>query len=196
MKSRRPPRLAVFLLNQFSDNPPLAGDLEEEYRAGRSAAWYWRQVAAVIGARATRVDPHQLFAVQGLFMQFVMLVLVSVCAVFTVKLLSVYAGQEPALRGLIGPRGARELLRVTLSFGIAIPLGVAIARLHTANRRLAVLTFSVLIPLWAVINLYAFNGHGNLDSALPHVIALLVFVVGLLSGGIHVDPLMRPRHAG
>jgi hypothetical protein len=29
-------------------NPPLAGDLLEEFRSGRSAAWYWRQTVVVI----------------------------------------------------------------------------------------------------------------------------------------------------
>ena len=195
MTPKHPPRLAAFLLNHLTDNGPLAGDLEEEYRGGRSAAWYWRQVAfAIFAAPKRHFDMHELFAVQGLFMQFVMLVLISVCAVFTVKLIAVYVGQDPALRALIGPRGARELLRLTLSFGVAIPLGIAIARLHTQSRRIAVLAFSVTVPFWAFLNVYAFNGHGNLDSALPHVVALLVFVVGLLSGGIHVDALMHSRH--
>jgi hypothetical protein len=194
MRSTRPPRLAAFLLSRVSDNAPLAGDLEEEYLAGRSAVWYWRQVgSAVLLAPTRRFDMHDLFAVQGLFMQFVMLVLVSVCAVFTVKLIAVYVGEDPVLRTVIGPRGARELFRLALSFGIAVPMGVAIARVHVQSRRAAIAAFSLAVPLWAFANVYALNGHGNLDSALPHVVALLVFVVGLLSGGIHVDALMRSR---
>jgi hypothetical protein len=46
-KSLEPPRLAAWLLVQFSPvagNVPLAGDLMEEFRKGRSAGWYWRQV--------------------------------------------------------------------------------------------------------------------------------------------------------
>jgi hypothetical protein len=194
MRSHHPPRLASLLLNYLTDNAPLAGDLEEEYRAGRSAAWYWRQVllAVLAGPRPPgRFDPHQLFAVQGSFMQFVMLLLISVCAVFTVKLMSVYVGEDPVLRTLIGPRGARELFRLALSLAVAIPAGVAIARLHARSRRAAVLAFSVTVPLWAVLNVYVMNGHGNLDSALPHVLSLLVFVAGLLGGGIHVERMVH-----
>ena len=40
-----PPRLATWLLSRFGPaNDALLGDLLEEYRAGRSARWYWRQV--------------------------------------------------------------------------------------------------------------------------------------------------------
>ena len=51
MSPRKPPRLATWLLNRFGvahQNPPLVGDLLEEFRAGRSAAWYWRQTLIVI----------------------------------------------------------------------------------------------------------------------------------------------------
>lgn len=51
MKMRNPPRLATWLLNRFGfghQNPPLAGDILEEFRCGRSAAWYWRQTLVVI----------------------------------------------------------------------------------------------------------------------------------------------------
>jgi hypothetical protein len=43
---RRPPALANWLLDRFGttrQNAALAGDLLEEFRNGRSAAWYWRQ---------------------------------------------------------------------------------------------------------------------------------------------------------
>jgi len=43
----QPPRLATWLLEQFSpvlNNPPLAGDLMEAFKQGRSSGWYWRQV--------------------------------------------------------------------------------------------------------------------------------------------------------
>ena len=44
-----PPRLATWLLGHLNGtNEALAGDLLEEYRHGRSAAWYWRQVMKAI----------------------------------------------------------------------------------------------------------------------------------------------------
>ena len=45
--SPQPPRLATWLLEQFSPvlkNAPLAGDLMEAFKQGRSSGWYWRQV--------------------------------------------------------------------------------------------------------------------------------------------------------
>jgi hypothetical protein len=51
MNDRKPPRLANWLLNRFGvarQNPPLAGDLLEEFRGGRSAAWFWRQTLVVV----------------------------------------------------------------------------------------------------------------------------------------------------
>jgi hypothetical protein len=51
MSLQKPPRLATWLLNRSgfaNQNPPLAGDLLEEFRGGRSAAWYWRQTLVVI----------------------------------------------------------------------------------------------------------------------------------------------------
>jgi hypothetical protein len=46
MSGRKPPRLANWLLTRSGldhQNPPLAGDLLEEFHSGRSRAWFWRQ---------------------------------------------------------------------------------------------------------------------------------------------------------
>jgi hypothetical protein len=49
--SLQPPKLATWLLDQFSpviQNAPLAGDLMEAFNQGRSSSWYWRQVFGAI----------------------------------------------------------------------------------------------------------------------------------------------------
>ena len=187
MRPRTPPRMATALLNQFAANDPLAGDIQEEYGAGRSAIWYWRQVLmAVVIALLRRGDWHDLFAAQGMLMQWIMLALVSVCAVFTVKVTAWMLFHE-GIVGLLEPSALRELVRVGLAFTTAVVAGVAIARLHTHSRGAAVLAFSTAVTLWASGNLYLLDGEGNLDSALSHVLASLVFVCGLLVGGLHVD---------
>ncbi len=58
MRSTMPPRLAVWLLEHLipgERNDALAGDLLEEFRSGRSAAWYWRQVLSCVAITNTRV---------------------------------------------------------------------------------------------------------------------------------------------
>src|SRR5271170_3694771 len=51
MKPRNAPSLANWILEHLTlggSDEALAGDLEEEFRRGRSRGWYWRQVLAVI----------------------------------------------------------------------------------------------------------------------------------------------------
>jgi len=55
VKPKQPPRLGTLVLQRLGpQNDALAGDLAEEYRAGRSAAWYWWQVLASVVVGATR----------------------------------------------------------------------------------------------------------------------------------------------
>lgn len=56
MTTRRPPRLALALLDRFGpDNAALAGDLVEEFERRRSRVWFWWQVlAATATARVER----------------------------------------------------------------------------------------------------------------------------------------------
>ncbi len=51
MKTLQPPALATKLLELLSSGPDsdaIAGDLIEQYREGRSAVWYWRQVILAV----------------------------------------------------------------------------------------------------------------------------------------------------
>jgi hypothetical protein len=51
MTQRRPPALADWLLERLGgvrQHAALAGDLVEEFRSGRSAAWYWRQTLIAV----------------------------------------------------------------------------------------------------------------------------------------------------
>jgi hypothetical protein len=51
MRRANPPAFAVWILEHLvpgDKNEALAGDLSEEFRHGRSVAWYWRQVLGVL----------------------------------------------------------------------------------------------------------------------------------------------------
>ncbi|HUN83395.1 MAG TPA: hypothetical protein VMU48_03410 [Terracidiphilus sp.] len=57
MIRRNPPRVATWILEHFAladRNEALAGDLLEEFRAGRSNRWYWRQVVSAIAIGSLR----------------------------------------------------------------------------------------------------------------------------------------------
>lgn len=43
-----PPRLAIYLLQRFTDNEPLAGDLLEEFGRRQSRLWLWAQVTGAL----------------------------------------------------------------------------------------------------------------------------------------------------
>lgn len=57
MNRTAPPTLATWILEHWApgdSNDALAGDLLEEFRDGRTAAWYWRQVFAAVAIRCWR----------------------------------------------------------------------------------------------------------------------------------------------
>jgi signal peptidase I len=62
MKRARPPTLATWFLDRLGDKyrrDALVGDLLEEYRRGRSNAWYWRQVLwAMIASGRSALRPR------------------------------------------------------------------------------------------------------------------------------------------
>jgi hypothetical protein len=61
-QNHNPPRLAVALLDGLQVSAPLAGDLLEEYRSGRSRGWYWGQVLAAVVVAWNR---HKLLTFKG-----------------------------------------------------------------------------------------------------------------------------------
>ena len=58
-----PPRLATWLLRRCGPaNDALLGDLLEEYREGRSARWYWRQVVIAMFVGRSRYLPRLIIS--------------------------------------------------------------------------------------------------------------------------------------
>jgi len=77
MTTSRPPRLADWLLRRLASGPKkpsLIGDLHEQFRGGRSAAWYWRQTFRVIGGSAAwDIRRHPVLAVRTLALTYLFL---------------------------------------------------------------------------------------------------------------------------
>jgi len=69
MTINQPPRFAGRLLQRLvpaQDHDVLLGDLCEEYRRGRSAAWYWLQVLAAIAVGSWKdIRANKLVAVRA-----------------------------------------------------------------------------------------------------------------------------------
>jgi signal peptidase I len=72
MRLAAPPRLAVWLLQHAGSRyrrESLAGDLIEEFRSGRSGAWFWRQVLQALCAGIAAVMRHASGPQPGWLMQ-------------------------------------------------------------------------------------------------------------------------------
>jgi hypothetical protein len=78
MSTMSPPRLAAWLLDRLTSGPKresLIGDLAEQYRRGRSAAWYWRQVLVAVLVSTTRdIRGHKLAAVRAVVVSWMFLI--------------------------------------------------------------------------------------------------------------------------
>jgi hypothetical protein len=74
MSEKRVPPVAAWILEQFSSDPRnenLMGDLAEQFAAGRSRAWYWRQaLRAVVGSYFQEAWNHKVIALIGLLVGF------------------------------------------------------------------------------------------------------------------------------
>ena len=88
MSATQPPRLATWLMQRLASGPrreSLLGDLIEQYRHGRSATWYWRQVlTAILVGVARDISAHKLLAARALAIGW----MASVLAAFPVNWLS------------------------------------------------------------------------------------------------------------
>jgi hypothetical protein len=64
MNTQRVPAAAAWLLKVFKvteNNPPLIGDLTEEFLSGHSRVWLWRQVlAAIVFSIGQEIYAHKL----------------------------------------------------------------------------------------------------------------------------------------
>lgn len=166
MTFRQPPRLATWVLQRFGYGrrmESLIGDLSEQYAAGKSARWYWRQtftaIATGLVSAARRHGPSLALALvaawsvilvwrelNALFMGIAGELYWSVRNVFRTSefLRELSYGWDKRTGSLISIWCIGASLRVLL-FGVS---GWTAARLHSANPRTAVLVLAATVLVW------------------------------------------------
>jgi hypothetical protein len=75
---KKPPVVAQWLLSRFTTcSSALQGDVDEEYRTGRSSSWYWRQILDVIMMAVRRdIQRHPILALRGVAIGWIVLLLI------------------------------------------------------------------------------------------------------------------------
>ena len=185
-----PPRLARLLLDWLAPgNEALRGDLDEEFAAGRSSAWYWRQVIATIsleGPLAIRARAVARFenVVTGL----ITLLLLGFYAVFVVNVTDWLLRFE----GVHLLKRVPDVLGVWNGTAVAVTLiaGVLVGKLihagHGNHRVLSIFAFGGTTMLCAAAALNAATlaqgGEPFLPELVQQVSSTAAFVVGLIGG--------------
>lgn len=202
----QPPVLATWLYERLASSPTrdaLAGDLVEQYAAGRSRAWFWRQVlTAIIVDVATHLRAHPLLALRGLAVGWAVLLALRLCAgrpIFAATrnlrdALTDWAFFSMNWSSTAGSIAVAQLVQLPFSvtlWAIAIIAGWSVGRLHRRQQAPIVLLFTLSVALeqsalWVVTFHRLFNGARPISPGQwPATRALLIAwtlqaIVGLL----------------
>jgi hypothetical protein len=197
--SRHAPRLASLLLERLAPgNEALQGDLEEEFSAGRTHAWYWRQVLALIALQGPlAVRARGLVAAENFVTGIITLVLIGFYAVFVVNVtdwLLRFEGVQ-ALAQLPNAMGPFNGLASVVTFFLGLAGGRWIAKGHRSHRVASIITFGGATMLCASVALKAVSIAADSTGFLPEILSQVAmtapFVVGLIGGVSAVG--LRPR---
>lgn len=199
MSSRQPPRFAEFLLDWLADNDEgLRGDLLEEFDAGRSRGWYWRQTLGAIGA--SRIAAARAAGISGLESVVTGLSMLVILGIYVVYVVNVtewllrtegvnVIGRVPGLLGAFD--GGAPIL--TLLVGIV--LGRLIGSGATHHRIIRIVAFGATTMMCAILGLQAVTTLGETAPWLPSVPQQIIttgaFVIGLV-GGVGTTKMVSP----
>ncbi len=189
MSRSLPPAAATWLLAHVGCGPtvePLAGDLVEEYRAGRSAGWYWRQVvAAVATGLAEELRRHKFLVIRAM--------LTGLAGMFLFGWLL----GDPLfdwIDGLAEVRGMAPRIYPPMiigSVGYVISAWI-VARLHRAHRSATVVSFLACALVFQLPRLCSLVvdavGHPRyLPYLSGHLAGMTLTIVSVLVGGFWPD---------
>lgn len=167
MSIRKPPGVATWLLDKLGytrRNAALAGDLLEEFRNGRSRAWYWRQTANVIGSGFRRNG-------------FSAGILVACGFVFLIQALIDY-GFWRMHRPLV--------ISFWKDIAVVMPLSIAAIGIRTRNKHGAVILKRILLVLVVWMLMVCF-GAWTSSATLTHRLTLDFGVAAAVWAGISVS---------
>jgi hypothetical protein len=190
MRPGHPPLLATWLLERFCADVALAGDLVEQYREGRSVAWYWKQaIAAVSVYSVSQILEHKWLAVRAIATGYVIWYLLN----------------NMFLHGVLKPVMDTTALRVAyifIGYAFWITNGWLIARLHrpySAAMVLAYVLWAIVASVPAVYDAVNAIGDPNGRSLAWEVAARLATLLSLITGGMlstYRDQARQMRTAG
>ncbi|PYR52902.1 MAG: hypothetical protein DMF89_01090 [Acidobacteria bacterium] len=199
MKSAKPPVVPTWLLERIGSDPndTVLGDLIEQYGAGRSRFWYWRQALATVLFSATRdIRAYKLLAVRALVSGWILYVAFS----FPVNWVS-NTIRPPIKAWLVGTGHASfwwlfwgsRIPDTLLVYAACVASGWMIARFHRAHAGAVVCLFgaSVLLFEYGFMSWMLFwYGHPPLSQAVLIVPAVLAMSrpLGIVIGGLSVPP--------
>jgi hypothetical protein len=186
------PAVAEWLINHLipeSEASAIAGDLLEQWRAGRSRLWFWRQLlAAVVICIWRDIQTHKKVAMSGIAIG--MVSLWGIAALTTVTLSSF-----GLLIHAVDWRWPHYIQLFTIAFTYTTASGWIVGRLHHTHRTTAVFAFFAFVItgfVWQLPLYYAVAPSIFFSTILPHlpffVFASLLGAPSILIGGLSATP--------
>lgn len=188
MRSDRPPRAARWLLNHFgcsANNAAVVGDLDERYRRGRTAAWYWQQaLLTIVLSFVSEVWRHKWLTLRALSIGWSIFIISRYALSAIYQLFFTLAVWSTSWRHEWIPTTA-QVLEVLLS---GILSGWLIARLHREGPRTMVLAYMIfaLAVHYGSFAITLLSGRVYLDNAI--LFTALIAIGTLIGGGLFNTP--------
>lgn len=181
-----PPKLAVWLLKRFgcsANNDAVLGDLEERFRQGKTAAWYWSQsLIAVIVSAFNEIRRNKWRTFRAVFVGWIMFsyLLLPTTGVIFKGVLNSYREFEATSRSTTAVtafQGALIGLFISLGVGMGLATGSVVARLHN-RQRAPIRLLAIAIPASFI------SGNPAGFDSLVFWIGVAALPVGILLGGL------------
>jgi hypothetical protein len=192
MNASQPPRFGRLILERLGPrNDSIVGDLTEEWHAGRSALWYWRQVVVAVAFQIVAdARQHWTVVVRGVLTGLLVLyalgwIVTAVTAVLT-WLMLLHPSGVILMQFQVG-----FLIQMANSFCGSVVAGWVIARLHDRHRAVVILSLVLILGVLAVSNgrfyFLVRNSLGH-ERFVPYLLGYLiqcgVVMTGVLIGGL------------